>query len=194
MFKKELERRQIDSVDDIKDDPAPTSPPSGQRRSTPPPGFAGGDDTPPQLLLSRQLNSEGLEGLIPRAAELVKLGLGFFLAFGPFIVAVALAFTAIYAVSSNYCTAPMAHRTYWQCTAPLPLEYMSHLLRPPFFRTHPCVGVWRRFCAPGPPQLQPPFLHRPPGASERTHSRPHDLNVNDVAVVLGGDLVKTAGR
>jgi hypothetical protein len=98
-FKKELERRQISSVDDL-DDPAR----AGRSRRggyTPPPSFGGAatDEVPPQLQMSRALNSEGLEGFLPRAAELLKLGLSFFLAFGPFIVAVALAFTAIYAVS-----------------------------------------------------------------------------------------------
>lgn len=101
MFKRELERRQIASVDDIPDQPSPSSPPpSFQRRSsTPPPPFAGGsDDVPPQLQRSRELNSEGLEGLIPRATALVQLGGSFFLAFGPFILGVVLAFWAIYAV------------------------------------------------------------------------------------------------
>ena len=65
-------------------------------------GVARADDdrgtVPPQLQRSRDLNSEGLEGFLPRATELLKLGLSFFLAFGPFIVAVALAFAAINSV------------------------------------------------------------------------------------------------
>lgn len=103
-FKKELERRQISSMDDL-DDPARVGT-SRRGGYTPPPPFARGaatDEVPPQLQRSRALNSEGLEGFLPRASELLKLGLSFFLAFGPFIVAVALAFTAIYAVSAQRC-------------------------------------------------------------------------------------------
>jgi len=87
MFKKELEKRRINSVDDIKDTPT-------TKTTTPPPLFQNDD----QLERSRKLNSEGLEGLIPRASALVQLGLSFFLAFGPFIIAVILASAAIYAV------------------------------------------------------------------------------------------------
>lgn len=94
MFKKELARRNINSVDDIKDKQSTKT----RTGSTPPPQFQ--NDMQGQLERSRQLNSEGLEGLIPRATELVKLGLSFFLAFGPFIIAVVLASAAIYAVSS----------------------------------------------------------------------------------------------
>lgn len=86
MFKKELEKRRINTVDDIKD----------TKTTTPPPLFQ--NDTTDQLERSRKLNSEGLEGLIPRASALAQLGLSFFLAFGPFIVAVILASAAIYAV------------------------------------------------------------------------------------------------
>jgi hypothetical protein len=89
MFKKELKKRRISSVDDIKDTP-------NTRTTTPPPLFQAGTEN--QLERSRQLNSEGLEGLIPRAGSLVQLGLSFFLAFGPFIIAVILASGAIYAV------------------------------------------------------------------------------------------------
>lgn len=38
------------------------------------------------------------QGFLPRAWELLKLGGSFFLAFAPFIIAVALAFSAIYFV------------------------------------------------------------------------------------------------
>ncbi|KAL4458760.1 hypothetical protein ABPG75_013625 [Micractinium tetrahymenae] len=66
----------------------------------PPPSFRDGDDgeVPPQLAKSRALNSEGLEGFLPRAWELLKLGGSFFLAFSPFILAVSLTFGAIYFV------------------------------------------------------------------------------------------------
>ena len=39
-----------------------------------------------------------MQGFLPRATELLKLGLSFFLAFGPFILVVSLAFGGIYAV------------------------------------------------------------------------------------------------
>ena len=38
-----------------------------------------------QLARSRALQNEGIEGLIPRASELLKLGLSSFLTFGPLI-------------------------------------------------------------------------------------------------------------
>lgn len=38
------------------------------------------------------------QGLIPRATELIRLGGGFFLAFGPFIALISLVFSAIYLV------------------------------------------------------------------------------------------------
>lgn len=82
---KELQKRQINSIDDIKEKPL-------ARQARP---FANNPDPPPQLIKSRQLGSEGLEGLIPRASELIKLGVSFFLAFGPFIVAVIAAFFLI---------------------------------------------------------------------------------------------------
>lgn len=103
LFKKELQRRNISSVDEL--DQKSSSRDSARAGVSPPPFFAGTatEEVPPQLARSRALNSEGLEGLIPRATELIKLGGAFFLAFGPFIIAVALSFTAIYAVSGNYC-------------------------------------------------------------------------------------------
>ena len=39
-----------------------------------------------------------VQGFIPRASELLKLGLTFFLAFVPFILVISLAFSGIYAV------------------------------------------------------------------------------------------------
>ncbi len=86
-FSAELSRRRIASIDDIKDRPAP------------PPGFArDGELSSGQLERSRRLNAEGLEGLIPRGTELLKLGLSFFLAFGPFILGVALATAIVWSV------------------------------------------------------------------------------------------------
>jgi len=55
------------------------------------PGFRGassGQGGMDQLERSRKLNSEGLEGLIPRATELVKLGGSFWVAFWPFMAAI----------------------------------------------------------------------------------------------------------
>lgn len=49
-----------------------------------------------QLERSRQLNSEGLEGLIPRVSQLVQLGGTFWLTFWPFIAAIAASFAALY--------------------------------------------------------------------------------------------------
>jgi len=44
------------------------------------------------------LVNEGLEGLIPRASQLVQLGGSVFLAFAPFILAISLLFSGIYFV------------------------------------------------------------------------------------------------
>ena len=101
LFKQELARRNIGSVDDIQDEDASASgegKPSGQgkRPVAAPPKFSEDFQTPPQLEKSRQLNSEGLEGLPARATELLRLGTSFFLSFGPFIAAVILSFAAIY--------------------------------------------------------------------------------------------------
>lgn len=115
LFKQELDKRQIRSIDDLSNDDSQANPDGpgetgvavrqarqGQN-SNPPPPFANVEDqVPPQLRKSRELNSEGLEGLIPRATELIKLGTSVFLAFGPLILAVTIAFAAIYFVSSYF--------------------------------------------------------------------------------------------
>uniref|UniRef100_A0ACD5WWD3 Uncharacterized protein n=1 Tax=Avena sativa TaxID=4498 RepID=A0ACD5WWD3_AVESA len=45
---------------------------------------------------SMSLNSEGLEGLVPRAKVLVSLGGTFFLAFGPLIIVIVSLFAGVY--------------------------------------------------------------------------------------------------
>ena len=52
----------------------------------------------PQLDRSRLLNSEGLEGLIPRASLLLRTGGTFFLGFLPFILLASLLFVGMYFV------------------------------------------------------------------------------------------------
>jgi hypothetical protein len=106
MFRKELERRNIASADDIPDESASQAKVGAPQKlpfkgANPPPRFGNSsdDDVPPQLQRSRQLNSEGLEGLIPRATELIKLGVSFTFAFLPFFVGVTLAFLFVYSVS-----------------------------------------------------------------------------------------------
>lgn len=89
--------------------PPPKSPFSGEpdaksaprRRSPPPVSYAqvkevSADES--QRDKSMALVNEGLEGLIPRATELIKLGGSFFLAFGPFLLGVAVLFLSVYAV------------------------------------------------------------------------------------------------
>ncbi|EPS68323.1 hypothetical protein M569_06449, partial [Genlisea aurea] len=49
-----------------------------------------------QLETSRALNSEGLEGLIPRARLLLSLGATFFLGFWPLILVTVASFSALY--------------------------------------------------------------------------------------------------
>jgi hypothetical protein len=69
-------------------------------------------DTSDQRKRSMALNSEGLEGLVPRGQELVKLGGSFWLSLWPLIVASLLAFGAAYVyfgpafVHSGYQTSP----------------------------------------------------------------------------------------
>lgn len=53
-------------------------------------------DTVDQRKRSMALNSEGLDGLVPRGQELVKLGGSFWLSLWPLIVASLLAFVAAY--------------------------------------------------------------------------------------------------
>lgn len=91
MFQKELQKRNISSADDISEE-------SSRDSYVPPPGFIGEYEDPPQLQKSRELNSEGLEGLVPRGSQLLQLGLSFFLAFGPFIAVVLAAFGVVYFV------------------------------------------------------------------------------------------------
>lgn len=93
MFQRELEKRNIRNIEDIQD--SPTTP-----GVIAPPSFAAGadPDDDSQLQRSRELNSEGLEGLIPRGSQLLQLGASFFLAFGPFILFVLLSFGAVYSV------------------------------------------------------------------------------------------------
>eukprot|EP00887_Chlorella_sp_A99_P006562 scaffold3.g6562.t1 len=111
LFAQELRRRGLSSVDDIPDVPSSSSGSGagagggGARRE--PPRWASwasntaSEDRVPtqdQLEFSRKLNSEGLEGLIPRGALLLRLGLTSFLGFAPLVVATALASWALYAI------------------------------------------------------------------------------------------------
>ena len=48
-----------------------------------------------------------LQGLVPRAKQLLALGLTFFLAFGPVILAISLLFSGIFWVSSHHLYADM---------------------------------------------------------------------------------------
>lgn len=97
LFAKELAKRGISgsSIDDS------GSSPEAPARSSPPPQLAQKEATPsetPQLDRSRALNSEGLEGLIPRASILLRLGGSFFLGFVPFILLVSALFVGLYVV------------------------------------------------------------------------------------------------
>lgn len=97
LFAKELAKRGISSSS-VDDDGAALE---SSGRSVPPPQLAQQKAAPsdtPQLEKSRALNSEGLEGLIPRASELIRLGGGFFLGFVPFILLVSMLFVGMYVV------------------------------------------------------------------------------------------------
>ncbi|GAB2292093.1 hypothetical protein Dimus_026346 [Dionaea muscipula] len=60
-----------------------------------------------QREVSMALNSEGLEGLVPRAKLLLTLGGTFFLGFGPLILAIVAFFSALYLVSSSIFSFPL---------------------------------------------------------------------------------------
>jgi len=100
LFMRELKRRGIsaDQRASSEDEPASSTgadPAPSFRRSA---WNSSQSSQTPQLDRSRQLNSEGLEGLIPRAKELIKLGGSFFLAFAPGIIVISLLFTVLYSV------------------------------------------------------------------------------------------------
>lgn len=104
-FKRELQRRGITSAQTEQlqrgaqaspgaESDARDARPRPQGRASAPPRWA--SDTPESLQQSRALGSEGLEGLIPRATELLRLGFGFFLPFWPFMAAFSVLFTLTY--------------------------------------------------------------------------------------------------
>jgi len=107
MFRKELERRKMSgSFDDIQEERAESSQPP---TVIPPPSF-NSDSEMNQLQRSRELNSEGLEGLIPRGSQLLQLGVSLFLAFGPFIAVVLVSFAAVYLVCGcNPCSMAVSY-------------------------------------------------------------------------------------
>ncbi|KAK9811845.1 hypothetical protein WJX72_011124 [[Myrmecia] bisecta] len=111
LFMKELKKRSIAGSNvaerpkesGTRTEPRDASEPGARSRQgmpSPPPMFGDMDDSkvPPQLRKSRELNSEGLEGLIPRGTELLKLGGSFFLAFLPYVLVASVVFTGIYLV------------------------------------------------------------------------------------------------
>jgi len=114
MFQRELQKRNISSIDDIQELSSSRRPTSSSSSSSndegyiPPPQFASGfgpkdeeeDDGVggDQLARSRRIGSEGLDGLIPRGSQLLTLGATSFLAFGPFILFVLVSFGAVWLV------------------------------------------------------------------------------------------------
>eukprot|EP00878_Enallax_costatus_P022844 GHUV01024274.1.p1 GENE.GHUV01024274.1~~GHUV01024274.1.p1 ORF type:complete len:167 (+),score=34.84 GHUV01024274.1:26-502(+) len=105
LFAEELKRRGLDSLDggeSSRDEAGPSTSTSTSKSplatKTTPRTKPAGADTSDQRQRSIALVNEGLEGLIPRASELLKLGSSVFLAFAPFIVAISLLFGGIYMV------------------------------------------------------------------------------------------------
>lgn len=97
LFQKELNRRGIagSSLDTAEDRQGH---PNSSKDPSPAPRFAERNSEGGQLARSRQLNSEGLEGLIPRVIQLARLGGAFFLAFLPAVLVISLLFSGIYFV------------------------------------------------------------------------------------------------
>jgi len=115
LFKKELKRRGMEGSGSDTEGPSSSARDSESSTSTAKDPFASGTATrarapPPQSAFNKGepaedqrqksilLVNEGLEGLIPRATELIKLGGTFFLAFAPLILGVAILFGGIYFV------------------------------------------------------------------------------------------------
>ncbi|KAK9862925.1 hypothetical protein WJX84_003937 [Apatococcus fuscideae] len=100
LFMKELRRRGYQNSDGTnKKGDSSRGPATSTSAPDRPPIMRGRPaNNPPrsQLDVSRQLNSEGLEGLPGRASVLLRLGLTFFLGFAPFILVVGLLFGGIY--------------------------------------------------------------------------------------------------
>jgi hypothetical protein len=113
LFQRELQKRNISSVDDIQEDAnrSGSARPDASSSYVPPPQFASGFGPPDeeddgvggdQLARSRRIGSEGLDGLIPRGSQLLTLGATSFLAFGPFILFVLLSFGAVYMAFGDF--------------------------------------------------------------------------------------------
>eukprot|EP00884_Botryococcus_braunii_P008299 jgi/Botrbrau1/17470/Bobra.0054s0057.1 len=98
LFMKELERRSLASgAGKRPGNPFQTASSSTEKDGERPrPSEAPPKLDKEQLIVSRGLSSEGLEGLIPRAKELIKLGGSFWLSFLPLILAVSILFSALY--------------------------------------------------------------------------------------------------
>ena len=92
LFVRELKRRGLET-NQVSADAAEEGAPSSAEAAKP--------LTPPQLAKSRALAYEGLEGLLPRAKELVKLGGSFFLGFGPLILLLLALSAGTYAVRTS---------------------------------------------------------------------------------------------
>ena len=65
-----------------------------------PPRWA--SDTPESLAQSRALGAEGLEGLIPRATQLLRLAFGFWIPFWPFMAVFSALFTLTYVLFGDF--------------------------------------------------------------------------------------------
>ncbi|CAI5461456.1 unnamed protein product [Closterium sp. Yama58-4] len=92
-FMRELRRRRAAQSANSQSDAASKAP--GAEAGS---GAGGGAGMRDQRAISNALNSEGLEGLPARAAELIKLGLSFYLPLWPFAVAIIIVFTAMYLI------------------------------------------------------------------------------------------------
>ncbi|CAI6007928.1 unnamed protein product [Closterium sp. NIES-65] len=96
-FMRELRRRRAAQSSNSQSDPASKAPGaeagSGGAGGS---GTGGGPGMRDQRAVSNALNSEGLEGLPARAAELLKLGVSFYLPLWPFALAIITVFTAMY--------------------------------------------------------------------------------------------------
>lgn len=98
-FSQELKRRGMEGTPGAPEVPKQAKDPFTKTRyRAPPPPKAPLDGTEDQRARSQAMVNEGLEGLLPRASQLIQLGGSVFLAFLPFMVVASLLFSGVYVV------------------------------------------------------------------------------------------------
>ena len=108
-FAKELRTRGISSPDDIKEERSNTR----TQQAAPNRKDADAKQDMAQLERSRKLNSEGIEGLFPRASVLLRIGVTFFLGFWPIGLLIAGIFFGLWGVRAGLLLHPSYGMQAW---------------------------------------------------------------------------------